>query len=202
MLLADQRTHFGFARERRSKRDALGLLGHGLDKSGVDLFLDQNAAARGTNFTLVDEDAEQGAINGSFPVSFGKENIWGLATEFKSDALERIGGALHDDLSDGRAAGESYLVNARMRNERGAGNLAEAVDDVHDTGRQTHFFKPIGKFECRKRSLLRGFQYAGAPRGDRGRELPCGHQQRIVPRNERGDADGSRSVKLRAFAGL
>src|ERR1700730_447459 len=39
LFLADERTHFGFAVERRAKPDALGLFRHGFNEFGINLFL-------------------------------------------------------------------------------------------------------------------------------------------------------------------
>src|SRR6202030_4222742 len=58
LLFTYQRAHLGFALQRRAQLDAFGLLGHGLDKFGIDLFLDENAAARRADFALVNEHAE------------------------------------------------------------------------------------------------------------------------------------------------
>jgi hypothetical protein len=75
LFLADQRTHFGFALERRTEFDALGFFGHGFDEFGVDFFFDEDTAAGGAHFTLIDEDAKECAVDGGFPVGVGEENI-------------------------------------------------------------------------------------------------------------------------------
>src|ERR1700722_20198177 len=78
-----------------------------------------------------------------------------------------------------------------MRDESGACGLAETVDDVDDAGREADFFEIAGEFERGERSLLGGFQNAAAAGGDGRGELPRGHQERIVPRDDLcGDADG------------
>ena len=40
--------------------------------------LHEDAAARRTNLTLVDENAKERAIDGRFPIRVGKENVGGL----------------------------------------------------------------------------------------------------------------------------
>ena len=48
----------------------------------------------------------------------------------------------------------------------------------------------LREFESGQRSLLGGLEHAGAAGRQRGRQFPCSHQQRIVPRNDlSGDAD-------------
>src|SRR5215472_4631442 len=190
LLFADERTHLRVAFKRSAKFDALGLFGHSIHELGINLFVDKNAAARRAHFALIDEHTEQRAIHGRFPIGVGKENVWGFATKFESDTLERIRGTLDDDFSDGRAAGEGDFVNVGMSDKPSTRGFAKAVDDVDDTGRQPDFFEPVGKFERGERCLLGGFEDASATSGDRGSELPGGHEQRIVPGNDlAGDAD-------------
>src|SRR5262249_2217173 len=55
LFLADQRPHLGLALEWWPKLDALGFLGHRVHKFRIDLLFHQNATARGTHFTLIDE---------------------------------------------------------------------------------------------------------------------------------------------------
>ena len=168
LLFADQRAHLGFAFERRAQLDALGLFRHGLDKFGVDFFLDQDAAACGADFALINEHAEERAIDGRFPIGVGEEHVGRLAAEFERDALQGVRGALDDDFADRGAAGEGDLVDAGMRNQRGACDFASAIDDVDHAGGQADFFEPVGKFHRGQRSLLRGFQNASATSGKAG----------------------------------
>src|SRR5580698_3707086 len=184
LFFADQRTHFRFALERRAKLDALGLLGHRFHKYGVDFLFDENAAARGTDLALIDEDAEERAIYGGFPIGVREKNVGRFAAEFKRDTLERISGAFDDDFADGGAAGESDFIHAGMRYERGTRGFAEAVDDVYHTRRQANFGEIVRKFKRAERRLLSGLENAGATGRKRGREFPCGHEQRVVPRND------------------
>jgi len=85
---------------------------------------------------LIDEDAEERAVDGSFPVGFGEEMLGDLPPEFQGDAFQSVRGTLHDNLPDCRAAREGDFVDARMGYQGRAGDLAEAVDDIHDAGRK------------------------------------------------------------------
>src|ERR1700733_6288565 len=77
-----------------------------------------------------------------------------------------------------------------MRYECGACGFTEAVDDVHHSRRQAYFLKIICEFERRQRGLFGWFEHAAAAGGNRWCELPRGHEQWIVPRNNlRGDPD-------------
>src|SRR6266436_4459317 len=160
LLLADQRAHLGFAFAGGAELDALGFFGHGIHELGIDFLFDEDAAAGRADFSLIDEDTEERA------------------------ALERVGGALDDDLSDRSAAGEGDFVHAGMSDERSTRRFAKAIDNVDDTGRQTQFFEPAGDFHHGERRLLGGLEHASATRGDGGSELPRSHNQGIVPGND------------------
>ena len=183
LLLAHQRPHLCFAIEWRAQLDALGLLRHGFDEFCIDFLFHQDAAARGTNFTLIDKDAEESAIDGSFPIRAIKENIRRLAAKLERDALKRVRSALDDDFAHGGAARECDFVHTGMRYQRSSRRFSEAVDNVHHAWRQPNFCKPVGDFHHGERRLLGRLEHAGASRGDRRSELPGSHDQRIVPGN-------------------
>ena len=191
LLFADQRAHLGVALERRAELDGLGFGRHGFDKLAVDGALDQDAAAGRADFALVDEDAEERAVDGGFEVGVGEEDVGRLAAELERDALHGVGGHLDDLLAHGGAAGEGDLVDVGMLYQRRTGGFAEAGDDVDDAVGQAAVLEVLRQFESGEGRLLGGLQDAGAAGGQRGRQLPCGHQQRIVPGNDlSGDADG------------
>src|SRR6266404_2023678 len=184
LLLADQRAHFGFAFEWGAELDALGFFRHGFKELRVDFLFDEDAAAGRANFALIDEDAEERTVHGGFPIGAIEEDVGRLAAEFERDALESVGGALDDDLSDRSAAGEGDFVHAGMSDERSTRRFAKAIDNIGDTGRQTQFFEPAGDFHHGERRLLGGLEHASATRGDGGSELPRSHNQGIVPGND------------------
>ena len=72
----------------------LRFFGHRFDELFVDRFFDEDAAAGGADFALIDEDAEERAVDGGFQIGFGEENVGRFAAEFERDALERVGGAV------------------------------------------------------------------------------------------------------------
>ena len=77
-----------------------------------------------------------------------------------------------------------------MLDERSAAALAKAGDNIDYSGRNTYVTEPVRHFERGERGLLGRFQDAGASGSKRGRQLPGGHQQGIVPRNNlSGNAD-------------
>ena len=71
-----------------------------------------------------------------------------------------------------------------MGGERAAGRLAEARHDIHYAVRQPGLGDQLSQPQCGQRGLLSRLEHHGAPGRERGGELPRGHQQREVPRND------------------
>src|SRR5882724_6648988 len=134
LFLTDQRSHLGITIERRAKLDALSLLNHRIDELAVDLLLNQDAATGGTDFSLVDEDAEQGSVDGVLEIRVGEKYVGRLAAELERHALNIFRRRPQDDLADACAAGEGDLVDLRMIHYGSASALAKSGDDVHHSG--------------------------------------------------------------------
>ena len=84
----------------------------------------------------------------------------------------------------------AILLTSGCCDQRRAAGLAETGDDVDHAGRQAAIGEMFREFQSRQRSLLGGLQHAGAACGQRGREFPCRHEQRIIPRDDlSGNAD-------------
>ena len=176
LFLADERPHFRFTFEWRTKLDAFGLFGHRFDKFRINLLFNEDAASGGTDLALIDENAEERAVHRSFPIGVREKDVGRLAAEFEGHALERVRGALDDDLADSGASGKSDFVHTGMRYERRARGFAEAINDVDDSGRQAGFFKIIRTLERGKRRLFGRLQYASTTRRNCGCQLPRGHK--------------------------
>ena len=67
------------------------------------------------------------------------------------------------------------------------GHLADAVHHVEHAGRAARFDEQFGEPQAAHRRLLGGLQHHGVAGGERGRDLPRGHQQRVVPRRDGAD---------------
>src|ERR1700730_8936943 len=184
LVLADQWSHFRITIEGGTELYGFGLRGHGIDKFLVDRLLYKNTAARGTDFALINEDAEERAVDGGFKIRVGKENVGRFSAEFESYAFDRIGGLLDDNLPDRPTARECDLVDVGMLHQGRAASLTEASDDVDYAGREANIGQPVRHLQRCNRGLLGRLQHAGAARGQRRRQLPGRHQQRIIPRND------------------
>ena len=183
MLFADYRTHLRIAVERSAELDLLGFLRHRVNKFLVDRFLNKNSTAGGAHFALINKNSEQCAINGSFKVRVGKENIGRLSTQLKRDALHGISRLFDYDLSDRSAARESDLVNIGVLDQRCAGSFTETGDHISHAFRQPDLFEPLRHLKRGKRSLLGRLEHASATGRERRSQLPRCHQQRVIPGN-------------------
>jgi len=125
LFFADERAHLGFAIERRTEFDLLGFLCHRLDEVLVDRFLYENAASGGADFALIDEHAEESAVDGGLESASAKK-CGRLAAEFKGDALHGVSSLFHDDLADGGASGEA-ICSRRDAGRASAAAFSEPV---------------------------------------------------------------------------
>src|SRR5262249_59887241 len=104
LLAADEPPHFRLPVKGWPDRNGLRLLDHRVEKRPVDRTLHQDAAARGADFALVEEDAEQRALDRDAEIGVGEEDVRRLAAELERDLLQRAGGSAHDRLAHRRAA--------------------------------------------------------------------------------------------------
>ena len=78
-----------------------------------------------------------------------------------------------------------------MRHERRARGLSVTGENVDDPRREAGLRDEFRESQCRERRLLGRFQDTGATGGECRRDLPRGHRQRKVPRDDLADhADG------------
>ncbi len=102
-----------------------------------------------------------------------------------------LAGGGHDRLAGLRTARERHHVDARMLDERGAGDGTAAVHQVHDAGRQAGFVEQLHHPQHRQRRMFGGLQHAGIAEGNAGGDAHGGKRERRVPRrDQRADAAG------------
>ena len=133
---------------------------------------------------MVEEDRAGRAGHGRVHVGVGEHDVRRLAAQLQRDLLQVARRGLDDQLADLGGAGEGDLVDVRVRGQRRAGRLAVAGHDVdHAVG------KPASMISSPRRSAVSGVCSAGLsttvlPAGQRRPQLPGGHQQREVPRDD------------------
>jgi hypothetical protein len=100
--------------------------------------------------------------------------------------LEGRGRRFEDLLAGREVAGERGHAHTGMGDERRTDRLALTEDHVdHALGEDLSH--DVGELERGQRGPLRRLQHHGVARSQRGRQLPGGHHQRVVPGRDRGD---------------
>lgn len=139
----------------------------------VDILLDEDAGAGAAALAVVVVDAEVDPGDGLLDVGVVEHDVGGLAAELEGDLLEvGAGGSLHDLAADDGGAGEGNLVNVHVGGDGGTGDLAEAGDEVEDTGREAGLLDEVGEDESGQRGLLGGLHDDGVTGGQGGADLP------------------------------
>src|SRR5690606_9519716 len=110
------------------------------------------------------------------------------------DGDDLVRGGLVDDLAHAGGTGEGDLRDAVRGRQCHAGFFAEAVDDVEDAGRQ-EVGDLLHEVEKGGRGLLRGLEHDGVAGGQGGGDLPGGHEDGEVPRDDLRD-DAQRLVEV------
>ena len=114
-----------------------------------------------------------------------EDDVGALAAEFQGELLQVAGpGRSDDQLADLGGAGEGNLVDVMVRGQGGAGGLAEAGHHVHHAVGHAGLGDELGQPQRGQRGLLGGLEHHAVAGGQRRAELPRGHQQREVPRDD------------------
>ena len=160
----------------------LGTLLEGLEELVVDALLDEDAGAGAAALAVVEVDAKVDPRDGLLDVGVVEDNVGRLAAELERHLLEvGGGGGLHDGAADDGRASKGNLVNVHVRREGGAGDLAEAGQQVVDTGGEAGLLDEVGEDEGRQRRLLGSLHDDGVASGQRRANLPREHEEGEVP---------------------
>jgi len=153
-----------------------------LNKLVIDTLLHVDPRTSTAALAMVEEDTKVDPRDGVVNISIIEDDIGTLATQLERDLLQvRPSGSLHDLAADNSATGESNLVDVHVRGERGAGDLAEAGEDVDDAWWETGLLDELGGVERTERGLFGGLDDDGIAAGDGWADLPCPHKKGEVP---------------------
>ena len=188
--LGDQRAHLRLGVQRVAHLDLAGLLGERDDELVVEPLLDEDPRARLAALAGRVVDRPDRARDRRVEVGVREDDVRALAAELQRQPLDRLRAEPHDLAAGLRGARERDLVDAGVPDEVGAGRRAVAGDDVDRPGGEPDLGRELREPKRRRRCLRVGLEDDGAAGRERRRELPRGHQQRVVPRNDlAGDAD-------------
>lgn len=163
-----------------------GLLEEG-DELIVDGVVDEDSGGCCADLALVIHDTDVGPFSGLFKVCIVEDDERRLAAGLQSNVLHCASGHLHDLLSGGGRAGESDLVDIRVRNEGSTRDTAETVKDVHHARRETSLLEEGSHVQDGEGSLFGGFKDNGVTAGQSGTEFPGSHGEREVPGDDLAD---------------
>ena len=104
---------------------------------------------------MIIEDAEIHPTDRILDIRIVEDDIGALASQLEGHFLEvgRSGG-FHDLAAHDGGARESDFVHVHVGGEGGAGDFAEAGNDVDDSGREAGFFDEAGGVEASERGLF------------------------------------------------
>ena len=188
LLFAGLRAHHAVGVQRVLVLDGGHALEHTLHELVVDAFLDQRTRWAGADLALVEREQHQ-AFNGLVQKRIvlvhhvGKEDVGALAAQLQRGGDEVVGGSLRNHAAGAGRAGERDLGNALAGGQRHAGFTAKAVDDVEHAGRQ-QVGNQLGQDEDGDGGGFCGLEHHAVARAQGGGQLPCGHQDGEVPRND------------------
>lgn len=96
---------------------------------------------------------------------------------------------------------KTHLVDVRVPRHGLARDPPHAVDEVEHARRIPSRLDELGEEQRRQRRLLGGLEHDRAPGSERGADLPCQHEDRVVPRHDLPDDAGVRTLHT-AWSGL
>ena len=188
----DQRTGLGVVVERAAEADPLRApTSSSTNSSWIDSSTTSRAPAEQT-WPECRKTAVSAKSRAVSQVGVGEHHVGVLAAQLEGDLLHRGGRGGHDPLAGRQSAGERHEVDARVLAERRARPRAGAEHEVGDPGGQRRPPR-AGRISriavCGVSSL--GLSTNVLPAARRGRDLPGGLQQRVVPGGDQAaDADG------------
>ncbi len=188
LLLGCLGADHGVGIQRIATLDRLDLLHHHFHEGLEDRFLNQCARRAGADLTLVEEGQHQafGSLFDECRLSIHdvfEEDVRALATQLHGARNDVLGGAAHDVRTNRGRAGEGDLGDAGASSQRLACLLAEALNDVQHA-RWQQIADHFDEYHDRQRGLLGRLEHDAVASGQGRSQLPGGHQQREVPRND------------------
>ncbi len=125
---------------------------------------------------MIEEDGAGCSGDGGVEIGIVENDVGRFAAELEGDFFQVAGAGLDDQLADFGRAGEGDFVHVGMRGECGAGGFAEAGNDVDYAFGEAGGFDEFAETQRGERRLLGGLENNRAACGERGAELPRGHQ--------------------------
>ncbi|EYU00624.1 putative transcriptional regulator [Pseudomonas aeruginosa PA99] len=188
LLLGSLGADHGLGVQRVAALDRPDLFQHLFHERRVDRLLDQRAGRAGAHLALVEESQHQ-ALGGLLDERrLGLHDVFeidvrALAAQLDGGGNDVLRRALEDVRADRGGTGEGDLGDALAGGQGLAGLPAEALDDVEHARRQ-QVADEFQQHADAQRGLLGRLEHHAVAGGQRRGQLPGGHQQREVPRDD------------------
>ncbi len=183
LLLGHQRPQLRGRIEARADLDLAGELGDALHEFLEDRVLDEQPCASHAALAVVEQPGIRRTRDRGLQIGVGEDDVGALSAELQGHLLQVPPRSPDNLLADLGGTRESDLVDVVVRGQLGA-RVTEPRDDVDDARREAEFAEDLPEQQGGQRRLLGGLEHDGVTGGQRGRDLPCGHQQREVPRDD------------------
>ena len=182
LQLGDLRTLEGVRTEWVANNVLLRPGFESFNKLIIDTLLNIDPRSSTAALAVVEENTKIDPRNSVLNIRIVKHNIWALATKLQRNLLQiRTSSRFHDLSANNGRSSESNLVDVHVGRESSSCHLAEARNDVDDTGWETSFFNELGGVESAEGGLLSGFENNNIATGDGRANLPSEHEEREVP---------------------
>src|SRR3981189_381475 len=153
----------------------------------VNLLRDQQSGSARTDLPGECREGFDRARHRCIEVSVGKYDVRRLSAELERHRNESFSGDLADLTPSPDRPRKRDLANARMLDQRTTGPGAHPGHDVEHTGRCSRISSDPGQLKCRRRGELRRLANYDIPGSERGRDSPCGLEERTVPWSDDSD---------------
>src|ERR1700722_4198914 len=180
--------------ERIADAESLDAVGELADDLFEHTFLHEQARTGAADVALIEINSRDDAFDGLVDRRVLKNDVRRLATEFEREFFVRAGERFRDELADVGRAGERDFVDVGMLDDGRAG-FARAGDDIDNAFGKFGFLENLREAHRGDAGGLGGFDHNRVAAGERGSDLPRGHEQREIPGdNLADDAEGFRGA--------
>ena len=164
LLLRHQRSELGGGIEARSDLDLAGCVRDAFGELLEDGVLDVQTGTGDAALTVVEQPPVERTLDRCIEIRVGEHDVGALATELERHLLQVALGGVDDLLTHLGGTGERDLVHVVVAGQCST-CIAEAGNDVDDTGREACFFEDLREKQCGERGLLSGLEDHGVAGG-------------------------------------
>ena len=180
----NERAHFGGLVHTGADGDFFGGGGESRQERIGETALEEQAGTGAANLALTRKNREERILESVVVVGIRKHDVRALAAEFERDLFEIRGGGGKDFATGVTSSGESDFIHQRTLGEARAHRTAQSIHELRDAGWESRLVDQLEKQRGGEWRELGGLEDAAIPRCQTRSQLPCGHEKRVIPRND------------------